>query len=473
MHPRRPIRPLLLLTLALPATGHARELTLEKKPFDVPASFTATVVPEHPDHLLLDAHSASEFKILSILPHGSRVKKGDVLVTFDPEEIDRQIEESRRTRETNAQSLAELETDLAILRKSTALQLEDARRARRIAAEDLAHFETTGKKASEERNAEALKHAKEQLESAKEELSQLEKMYKADDITDETEEFILKRQRSTVASAELALKHQQQESERFTKTELPRKEETLRHADQQSTLNLRDAEENLPRHLKTKEIEFTAAQSRATRFLKKLADLEADRALFTLKAPADGWFYHGSMENGRWSTGDATKSLVRDGHVAPHRPFATFIPLNTPQILSAFVDETTARALRSHNGLHLSPAGREDLSTEAELLRTADVPGTDGTWRIDLQARPLKGWTTSVGSSWNVRTVIHHQDAAISVPQAALHHEGESWTVQLKLADGNAQTHTVTRGRANHDAVEILSGLEAGQVLIIPDKSAP
>ena len=47
----------------------------------------------------------------------------------------------------------------------------------------------------------SLKMAKEVLEYEQEELHQLEKMYKADDITEETEQIVLKRARDTVERA--------------------------------------------------------------------------------------------------------------------------------------------------------------------------------------------------------------------------------------------------------------------------------
>lgn len=470
-----PFRRLLVFTLALPAGLGARELTLERKPFSISASFPATVLPANPDSLMLDAKSWGDFKIKSILPHGSRVKKGDILVEFDAEDIDKQLVDLRREVEVGKHSLAKAASELDILKQSVPLQLEEAGRNRRIAQEDLAYFLSTGRKAAEDRAAESLKHATEQVESAKEELAQLEKMYKANDITDETEEFILKRQRSTVASAELALRLERLDCERTLKTELPRKLEALDAADRQTALALRNAGETLPRSVQLKELELAAAKTNADRAAKKLADLEADRALFEIKSPADGWFYHGAIENGRWVAGDAVKSLVRDGHVPPHRPFAVVATASAPPALVAWVDEATARALSVKQPAAATPPGREDMSSAAVVRRISATPGTDGRWRVDLSAEFPAGLAVVPGMTWDITLGVYYKADAIAVPLAALREgaDGLKSTLDIKLADGKSEPRAVRRGRVSKETVEIVSGAEAGQVIVIPDKPNP
>ena len=471
----RPSLLLFLLWLAVPLGVGARELTLERKPFSIPAAFPATALPVNPDCLVLDAKSWGDFRIKTILPHGTRVKKGDMLVAFDPEDIDKQLVDLRHTVETGKQTLAQSAAELETSKQTVPLQLDEAKRNRRAAQEDLAYFQSTGRKAAEERAAEDLKHADEQLASAQEELKQLEKMYKADDITDETEEFILKRQRSTVASAELALRLTRQDTEHTLKTELPRKLETLTAADQQTAVALKRAEETLARGLHIKDLEYAAAQTNAERSAKQLAELEADRGLFEIKATADGWFYHGAFENGRWVTGDPIKSLVPDGHIAPHRPFAALVKSSAPLALVAFVEEAVARALTEKQSGAATPQGRDDMPSATAIRHISETPGTDGKWRIDLATEFPAGLAVAPGMTWDITLVLYRNEQALAVPAAALREsaDGATWTVDVKLADGTTEPRAVRRGRSYKDSVELLSGVEAGQVIVIPDKPNP
>src|SRR5437773_2131812 len=72
----------------------------------------------------------------------------------------------------------------ANLEKTTPLNLAAARRTHRVANEELAYFEATGRAQREKSSRFNLKSAEQRLEGAKEELNQLEKMYKADDLTE-------------------------------------------------------------------------------------------------------------------------------------------------------------------------------------------------------------------------------------------------------------------------------------------------
>ena len=60
------------------------------------------------------------------------------------------------------------------------------------------------------------------LDYEKDELHELEKMYKADDLTEETEEIVLKRQRNSVEFAQFSLESAKLDTEEMTKVRIPR-----------------------------------------------------------------------------------------------------------------------------------------------------------------------------------------------------------------------------------------------------------
>ncbi|MEO5716030.1 MAG: efflux RND transporter periplasmic adaptor subunit, partial [Luteolibacter sp.] len=67
-----------------------------------------------------------------------------------------------------------------------------------------------------------------------------------------------------------------------------------------------------------------------------------------------------------------------------------------------------------------------------------------------------------------IRLISYQQPAAIAVPNKALGFDDSGWTVEVKLADGKTERRSVKRGRASKDETEILSGLEVGQVVVVP-----
>jgi hypothetical protein len=225
----------------------------------------------------------------------------------------------------------------------------------------------------------------------------------------------------------------------------------------------------LPRQISLKEIEVTSARIGLERQKDEFAKLGADRKLVDpIKASADGWFYHGVIEDGRWTTGEAVKALVPSGQVAAKKTFATFIPAASPLLLTAFADEATAASLpQDCSGIALAP-GREDLVIPTKVAKISPTPGTDGRYRIDLTASWPANAAPVPGSNAQVRLISYENPNALAVPAGALRASRDGWTVTVKLADGKTGPRAVKRGRVSGELVEILSGLEAGQVVITP-----
>ncbi len=198
-----------------------------------------------------------------------------------------------------------------------------------------------------------------------------------------------------------------------------------------------------------------------------LAALEADRALCEMKAPGDGWFYHGPIENGRWTPGKAT-TLVKHGSPAVNRPFATFIPAAAKFVWVAFLDESSARALAPGCAGCALLAGREDLEIPVKLLQLASVPAPDGRYRADLAASWPAGFTPVAGSRAQIHLLAYQQPAAIVIPNNALAYGPLGWAVEVKLADGKTERRAVKRGRCSPEGTEIRAGLEVGQVVLTP-----
>src|SRR5262249_46754879 len=133
--------------------------------------------------------------------HGAPVKKGDVLVEIDREKIDQAIRELRLERDLADLTIQQAREELPILEKSLPLDLAVAERAKKHADEDLKHYLEVDQPLAQAMAENNVKNSAFSLENAQEELKQLQKMYRRKDLTEETEEIILKRQRHFVEMA--------------------------------------------------------------------------------------------------------------------------------------------------------------------------------------------------------------------------------------------------------------------------------
>lgn len=469
------MKPLSLVPLAaalFATASKAAEITIEARPFTVEKSLSAAVLPG--DGMVaigVEPKAWADFKIVEIAAHGAKLAKGDVLVRFDAEGFDRKLDDARRSLKTNSLNLAQAERDLKHLKETAEHKLEAIRRAAEIAREENAYFTKTRRKISEESAAEQLESRRQFLDNQREELKQLSEMYKADDLTENTEEIILTRQKNAVQNAEFQLKVAELEYKRTMEVGLPRETISLANAERDSAIALAKALEDTPRAIALKELEVASLKTAVERETRSLAELEADRKLMEIKAPADGTFVHGVIENGRWTTGEAVKALVRNGRPLPNKPFAAFVPASTRLQLHAFVDEAGARALKKDLAGVATLSGREDSDIPIKVAEVAVVPAVDGSYPVLLEADWPEGVQAVAGGGASARVIAYHQDKAIAVPTRAIRYGTDGWTVEVKLADGKTERRKIQRGRVSGEMTEIRSGLEAGQVVIAPDKA--
>ena len=145
--------------VALASVADAAEVTVEKRPFVIRHQFTASAMPEETSLLELKASEWSDYEITRIAPHGSRVSKGDVLVAFDPEDIDKKLQDIRKAIETRGHDLAQTRLELSHLETTTPHRLEAMKRAAEEAKEENAYFTKTRRKAAEETADQRLRRA--------------------------------------------------------------------------------------------------------------------------------------------------------------------------------------------------------------------------------------------------------------------------------------------------------------------------
>jgi multidrug resistance efflux pump len=442
------------------------EITIEKRPFVIRHEFPASVIPTETSLLEIKAAVWWDFEITRIAPHGSRVSKGDMLVAFDAEDIDQKLKDVRRSIETRSLELAQARDELRHLERTTPHRLEALKRAAAEAKEENVYFTQTRRKASEESADQKLKRAEISLENEREELRQLEKMYAADDLTEETEEIILKRQKDQVVAAEFELRMQQLTHKRTRKVLLPREAVTLADAERDTAIALAKFEEEAPRAISLKKLGLESLETAATRDKEQLAKLEVDRKQFEFSAPSDGWFYHGVIENGRWITGDVIKPLVTHGKPLPRKPFATFIPANVKLKLVSALEGNVARQLSDDLSGNAFLSGREDAEFPVRIARVASAPEPDGRFMVELSASWPKTPSAAPATQVAVNMITYENPSAIVLPAKALQYGSNSWTVAVKLADGKTERRPVKRGRVFNDECEILSGVDAGQVVV-------
>src|SRR5262249_25002586 len=122
------------------------------------------------------------FNVLTAVEPGTRVKKGDVIATVQTDKIDRAIRDLETEQQLAQVAIRLAEEELPVLEKSTPVEIATAERTKRQADEDLKKFLEVDRPLAEATAENAAKNAQHFLDYAKEELKQLQKMYRNKDL---------------------------------------------------------------------------------------------------------------------------------------------------------------------------------------------------------------------------------------------------------------------------------------------------
>ncbi len=447
----------------------AANAPVKSEPFTVRTTFTVTLLPDAALPIAVDARQWGVFTITEIVPHGSAVKKDQVLVRFDDEEFLAKLRDADSAATASKLSQENAEAEFTTAEKNLPIQLQAAITKAEEAAEAWEYFKSVRREADIARASLALKQTELRLDVEREELVQLEKMYKADDLTENTEEIVLKRQRESVKAAEIGLELAKIGHKREMEVSLPREAVTLEREALSSSIALKEEEQNIPRSLELKRIALEDARVAAKRGAENLAKLQSEKDLFVIKSPADGYFYYGNIQDGRWTPGDPAKAPMVLAPVATRRPFAVVVPNSATMVLESTVDESAARSLKSELAGFASYTGRADVSFPVKITSVSATPGIDGRYGVTLSGQYPADIPLVAGMTASAQIIAYHKDAALIIPAKALNETDDGgWEVEIEETEGQTKRVPVKRGMMSGDNVEILSGLTQDQAVIIP-----
>jgi multidrug resistance efflux pump len=433
--------------------------------------------PEQMWPVVLRPENWTAFTVVDAVAHGAEVKKGDTLVTLDTGDIDEQLEDLEKSVHLSELTQRLTDHELELLHKTTPLDLKAAEQAKRIADENLAYFLNVDRAFQEESARFSLKSSQDSLEYAREELEQLEKMYKADDLTEETEEIILKRARNDVERAEFYLKSTELRTAQTLETDLPREEQQLVQAAQRADNALAKSAVALPIQLEKQQIEREKQLVEDQRTRDKLAKLQRDRETMDVRAPADGIVYYGKWTRGKWSGADSAASQLEEGgKLSPHAVFMTIVN-RRPLRIRVEVPEKELHRLQTGVTGKAVPTGYPGLELPASIQQVSPVPVSSGTFDAQVQVALGDDAKAVVpGMGCQLTFVVYDKQDALTVPPAAVFEDeadGKRNVVYVKQQDAAPQKRKIVVGEKTEKKWEVLEGLQEGDVILMtkPDKT--
>jgi HlyD family secretion protein len=448
-----------------------KPFTVESKPLKIEQTLEGIFVASEMEEVPLRPDVWTRYTVVEAVPHGTEVKKGDVLVRFDSEDIDERLAEDTIDQRLSELALMQAEEETPRDEKLLKLAYESAKRTHDQLVEDHKYYLETDRPFAERIANYRFDSAKEDLASQEEELTQLKKMYEADEITEETEEIVLRRQEFEVSTAKLMMELQTANRDYTLQVSLPRNDIYYTTALEEAKLAMEKAKTAMELGTTRGKYDLEKKRAARTRSVQANAKLLGDRSLMEIKSPTDGTVYYGRCVSGQWAEiGSMTAKLVPFSMIPPNSVLMTVVK-QRPLYVMTSVGEKEIIEYKKGLEATITPIADDKLELTGKIAKIPHVPGGGKKFelQLDLSKGDLPEWLVA-GMSCSVKVTTYDKKDALLVPadmiQTDKDDEKIKYVMRLAGEDEEPVRREVKLGKTKDKMVEVLSGLKAGDKIV-------
>jgi HlyD family secretion protein len=443
--------------------------TVTRGPFKHQLELEATIASSKAAEVLIDPEESVQLQVKEFVAHGTRVTKGQTLVKFDTTKLDEQIKDLESAKALAELNLKEARNEAELVGKTAPLDAKLAAESQKHADEDLARFEKIDRTFREKSSEQSVKQVNNFFEYVQEELKQLEKMYKADDLTEETEEIVLKRARNDVDQWQFIVEMVKYGHERDKEVEIPRSLTHYQHSAAQSALLAEKARLVTPLSIEKEKLEVEKMLFEQKKAAEHLTRLKKDRERLIVTAPADGVLYYGRWHGSKWTgSSEVSQKLHIGAQLQPHDLVMTVVQTG-PVEVQAVVKEKDLAHVTSGVGGNFCPTAWPDKKVAVKVSKLSAAPQTEGEFGATLTLDGSAPETLVAGMTGKVKIVAYFKADAIAVPAKAVFHDDldDDKRYVLIVGDGKSKRRDVTVGHSADKSIEIVSGISTGDKILL------
>lgn len=402
-----------------------------------------------------------ELTITSIAANGAAVKKGDLLLQIDPTVMIRTLTAAENDDRASKASLEKIESDDKVAEESDALGEKEQKEGLQEAEDSVKWFDTVDGPQLLKQVKLGVDQAKAQMDDESDEVDQLKKMYKSEELTNATADIVVKRAFRQLEMSKTLYAMAKDRAQRLVTFTYPLMKARVyegRDAAQQQYALFETAQKQAK---VLRQTGLAGAHAAAEAADLKLEDLKTDAEKLTVHAPTDGVVAYGQIVNGVWSAADP-RSLRPGERVMAQTVLMT---LYRPGRLRIALDLPEAKffAIQPGQKASIDPVAFPELKYEA-MCDAAPHTAAGGNFLLTLSTGDVDP-RIAPGMKAQVHMDVPLVDNVLLAPVSAEKDE----TVWVKTAKGFEPRHVMT-GRSNDKSIEILSGLHEGDEVLTQAK---
>jgi RND family efflux transporter MFP subunit len=410
-----------------------------------------------------------EWKVVESFAGPAPVEAGRVLVRFDTDKIDEQLALAEKDLEIATRALAQRREDARRAEEAAAVAMTQAELEKSAADERLAHFLETDRDLRVKESEERLRGTRDNVQDQEEELAQLRKMYRGDDVVEETEEIVMKRAERALARTKLWLGFQETRHRVLVDLELPRERRSIELDVRRTSLALDALRAKQGTALEQARLDLAKAELTHERQKVGFDRLRGDRDRFVVKAPVAGIAVPGGLVRGKWGAVDDAARALASGKTVGAR--ATLFTIVKPGAV-AFrtpVPEASVLSVAPGQPVELTSTALGATALAGKVERVAPAPSEGGyEVVVSLEKGDERLFPGHTGKA-KIRTA--EKPDVVTVPSPSVVADGEKRLVHVVSEDLRALPREVKVGATSGGRTEIVEGLAGGErVLVTPPK---
>jgi multidrug efflux pump subunit AcrA (membrane-fusion protein) len=405
---------------------------------------------------------AADLNVTAAAENGSHVKKGDVLLQIDPTNLKRDLQQAENDLALARANLAKAKEDVRLGQEADHVAMTAATRELENARTNLKWFDDVDGPNNLKMADLQLKEFKDGVEDQQDELDQLKKMYKTEELTSATADIVVKRAVRRLARTNEQLPIVESGAQRAKEVANPQTRFASQVAVDRAKVTLEQLKVAQEQAKVARETTLVSARIAAERAEQKAAELRADLDQLTVRAPADGDAIYGGMVGAQWQNNNPT-ALRPGDKVAPHQVLLTLVEPGKVRAVLA-VPENKLSSVRVGAKATVNPKLKPQTQYTGKVTHVASLPGQRGNvtgYDVWIDAGTLDP-NLMPAMTAAVKLEPEKVEGVLLVPVAAV----VNGKVSVRGADGKDQERDVIVGRSDGKMVEVVNGLSEGEQVV-------